>query len=92
MPTVVVTGSAEDSVRWEEGFRNHGDLFQSQGVRSPIRFATADGNRIAAIFEVDDLERYFEVFESPETSAAMAEDGFMRETAEVFTVDKEFHF
>lgn len=92
MPTVVVTGSFEDAVRWEAGFRAHGDLFQSQGVRSPIKFATADDNRVAVIFEVDDLDKYFEVFESPETAAAMAKDGFMRETAEVFTLDKEFHF
>ena len=92
MPTVVVTGSCEDAVRWEAGFRTHGDLFQSQGVRSPIKFATADGNRIGVIFEVEDLDKYFEGFESPETAAAMAEVGFKRETAEVFVLDKEFHF
>ncbi len=92
MPTVVVTGSFEDSVRWEEGFRTHGDLFQAQGVNSPIQFATADGNRVAVIFEVNDLDKYFEIFESAATSEAMAQDGFKRETAEVFILDKEFHF
>ena len=92
MPTVVVTGNCEDAVRWEEGFRTHGDLFQSQGVKSPIQFATADGNRVAVIFEVEDLEKYFEVFQAPETSAAMAKDGFLRDTAEVFVLDKEFRF
>jgi hypothetical protein len=26
MPRVVVTGQVEDLVKWEEGFRTHGDL------------------------------------------------------------------
>ena len=92
MPSVIVTGSAEDAVHWEKHFREHGELFRAQGAKSPIRFAAADDNRVAVIFDVEDLDKFFEVFESPDTAAAMAEDGFLRETAELFIADKELHF
>ena len=30
MPKVVITAQVEDAVKWEEGFRTHGELFRSQ--------------------------------------------------------------
>lgn len=92
MPSVLVVGNADNIEKWEAGFRTHGALFTGQGVSSPIRYATAAGNRIAAIFEVDDLDAYFAAMDSPETAAAMAEDGFQKESAEMFILDKAYHF
>ncbi len=40
MPRVVVTAQVEELVKWEEGFRTHGDLFRSQTVSGPIGIAT----------------------------------------------------
>jgi len=89
MPFVLVTGSTDDNAHWEQKFRTHGDLFENQTVKV-VRYAMGEGNRVAALFEVDDLDTYFAVFESPDTGNAMAEDGFQRESAEVYVLDHEW--
>ena len=45
MPRIVVTAQVEDLVKWEEGFRTHGDLFRSQTVSGPIGIATNEGTK-----------------------------------------------
>ena len=45
MPRVVVTAQVEDLVKWEEGFRTHGDLFRSQTVSEPIGIVTNELRR-----------------------------------------------
>ncbi len=90
MPKVVVTAQVEDSVRWEEGFRTHGDLFRSQTITKPINFAAIDGNRVAVCFEPEDLETCLKILDSSATAEAMASDGVKRETVKVFVLDKEF--
>ncbi len=47
MPRIVITAQVEDLVKWEEGFRTHGDLFRSQTVSGPIGIATNEGNEVA---------------------------------------------
>ena len=90
MPKVVVTAQVEDPVRWEEGFRTHGDLFRSQTVTKPINFAMIEGNEVAVCLEPDDLDTCMEILDSPATAQAMEFDGVKRETVKVFVLDKEF--
>jgi hypothetical protein len=89
MARVIVTAQVEDSVKWEEGFRTHGALFNDMTVTA-IQFTTTDENEVAIDFEVDDLDNYFKIFEAPVTAEAMAFDGVKRETVKVFVLDKEF--
>ncbi len=89
MTKIVVTAEVEDSAKWEEGFRTHGDLFRSQTV-SRVDFATIEGNEVAVCVEPEDLDKFMEIFESPATAEAMAFDGVKRETVKVYVMDKEF--
>ena len=90
MPRVVVTAQVEDLVKWEEGFRTHGDLFRSQTVSGPIGIATNEDNEVAVCFDPSDLDRFLQGMDSPETAEAMAVDGVKRETVKVFVLDKDF--
>ena len=45
MPKVVITAEVEDTAKWEQGFRSHGDLFRSQTITKPIGMAIREGNR-----------------------------------------------
>ena len=87
MPKVVVTAQVEDLVKWEAGFRTHGDLFRSQTVSGPIGIATNEDNEVAVCF---DASRFLQGMDSPETAEAMAVDGVKRETVKVFVLDKDF--
>ena len=90
MPRVVVTAQVEELVKWEEGFRTHGDLFRSQTVSGPIGIATNEDNEIAVCFDASDLDRFLQGMDSSETAETMAVDGVKRETVKVFVLDKEF--
>ena len=90
MPKVVVTAQVEDPVKWEKGFRTHGDLFRSETVTKLISFGISEGNEIAVCFEPDDLEAFSKGMESAATADAMAVDGIKRETVKIYVIDKEF--
>ena len=54
----MVTAQVEDVVKWEEGFRTHGDLFRnSYTVTTPVGIAISEGNEIAVCFEPADLDK-----------------------------------
>ena len=90
MPKVIVTAQVEDSVKWEKGFRTHGDLFRnSYTVTAPVGFAINEGNAIAVCFEPADLNKALEALNSPATVEAMTVDGVKRDTVKVFVLDKE---
>jgi hypothetical protein len=89
MPKVVITAEVGDPVKWERGFRTHGDLFKSQTVTKPISFAVIAGNQVAVCAEPDNLDTFMRVLDSPATVDAMAFDGVKRETVKVFVLDKE---
>ncbi len=89
MAKVVVIAEVEDLVKWEEGFRTHGDLFRRQTITKPISIATGDGNEVALIFEPKDLDTFMSVLDS-EGPEAMASDGVKRETVKIFIMDREF--
>lgn len=89
MPRVVVVAGVEDLAKWEEGFRTHGDLFKNQTVTS-CQYSMNEGNEVAVLFEIDDLDTYMKVLESAATAEAMAFDGIDRETVKIFVLDKQF--
>ena len=91
MPRVIITPQVEDAATWEEGFRTHGELLRSM-TSTVTYFATTEQNEIALYAEPTDLDRYFEILESPATAEAMAFDGVKRETVKVFVLDKEFSY
>ena len=90
MPKVVVTAQVEDSVKWEEGFRTHGDLFRNQTVTTPIDIAITEGNEVAVCMEPENLDTFLSILDSPATEEAMGLDGVNRETVKVYVFDKEF--
>ncbi len=90
MVRIVVTANVEDPVKWEEGFRTHGDLFRSQTVSGSIGMATTEGNDVAVCFEVENRDTFMEILNSSATGEAMALDGVNRDTVKVFVMDREF--
>ena len=91
MPKVVITAQVEDAVKWEEGFRTHGELFRNQTV-SKLNFGTIEGNEVALYAEVQDLDKYMKVLDSPAAADAMSFDGVKRDTVRLFVLDKEVDF
>jgi 3-deoxy-D-arabino-heptulosonate 7-phosphate (DAHP) synthase len=90
MPKVIITAQIADPVKFEEGFRTHGELFRKQTVNNPITFSILKGNQVACCFEPEDLDTYLEILESPETAEAITIDGVKRETVQVYVLDREF--
>jgi hypothetical protein len=89
MAKVVVTAQVQDPVKWEAGFRTHGDLFRSMKVRDAMHYAIK-GNEISVFAETDNLDAFLRVMESEATAEAMAFDGVKRETVKLVVFDKEF--
>jgi hypothetical protein len=92
MTKVVLMAQVKNIDAWEKAFRTHGDLFKSQGQAiSPISY-TKTGNEVVLCSEVADVNTYRKMVNSPETIAAMEQDGVKRETLRVFELDKELRF
>jgi len=89
MAKVVVTAKVEDIVKWEEGFRTHGDLFRRQTITKPINISIGEENEVAVFFEPENLDTFMQILES-EGPEAMASDGVIKDSAKVFILDKEF--
>ena len=75
---------------WENGFRNHAGLFNDY-TATAINFTATNDNEVAILWDVADLNKYLELMDSPETAAAMAQDGVKRETVKVYVLDKEIN-
>ncbi len=90
MSKVIITAKVEDPIKWEEGFRTHGELFKRQTCASPVLISIQDDNTVAVEFEVGDLDTYMQILDK-EGPASMANDGVIRETVKIFVMDKEFH-
>ncbi len=86
---MIITDEVEDPVKWEDGFRTHGDLFRSQTV-TRIDFGIGEDNNVAVCLEADDLKTYMKGLDSPATAEAMEFDGVKRETVKIFVLDQIF--
>ena len=91
MAKVIITAKVEDSAKWEEGFRTHGELLKSM-TSTVTYFTISEDNELTLYAEVEDVDKYFEVLDSPATEEAMAYDGVIRETVKVAVLDKEFTY
>jgi hypothetical protein len=84
----IITAQVQNPVKWEAGFRTHGDLFRSYALCAPVHYSMA-GNEVAVCFEPEDLDTFRQVIESQASVEAMAFDGVKPETVQMFVLDKE---
>ena len=87
MPRIVVTAQVEDSTDWERSFRTHGKLFGEYSATA-VSFTATQDNEVVICFDVEDLQTYLEQMGSPDTEAAMTQDGVKRETVKVFVLNR----
>ena len=88
MPLVGVRAKVENSDKWKEEFKTHGELFKSQGV-SIAWMGITNNNSVLAIFETDDLDKFNKVFNSEETARAMSNDGIEEDSVEKFEIAEQ---
>lgn len=86
MARVLVVAQCEDPKKWRENFVKHADLFRSMGATAPVSFGQ-DGNAVAVMLEVRDLDTYQKILQSQATADAMAMDGLRRDTVKMFVLD-----
>ena len=91
MAKVIITAQVEDSAKWEEGFRTHGELLRSM-TSTVTYFTISKDNELTLYAEPTDVDKFLEVMESPATEEAMAFDGVKRDTVKVSVLDKEFTY
>ena len=91
MARVIITAQVEDSTKWEEGFRTHGELLRSMSSTVSYFTISAD-NELTLYAEPDDVDKFLEVMDSPATEEAMAYDGVKRDTVKISVLDKEFTY
>jgi len=88
MPKVVLISQVQDPVKWEAGFRTHGDIFKTYSLRAPITYSVT-GNEVAVCMEPESLDTFRQDLQSQATQSAMAADGVKRESLKMFVLDKE---
>lgn len=91
MGKIIITAQVEDSAKWEEGFRTHGELLKSM-TSTVTYFTISKDNEVTLYAEPNDVDKFLEVMESPATKEAMAVDGVKRETVKIVVLDKEFTY
>jgi hypothetical protein len=91
MAKVIITAKVKDAAKWEKGFRTHGKLLKSM-TSTVTYFTISKDNELTLYAEPADVDKYFEVLESPATKEAMDFDGVKRDTVKVSVLDKEFRY
>jgi hypothetical protein len=91
MAKVIITAKVEDAKKWEKGFRTHGELLRSM-TSTVTYFTISKDNELTLYAEPTDVDKYFQVLESPATKKAMEYDGVKRDTVKVSVLDKEFRY
>jgi len=91
MAKVIITAQVEDSAKWEEGFRTHGELLKSM-TSTVTYFTISKDNELTLYAEPNDVDKFLEVMDSPATEEAMAYDGVKRDTVKISVLDKEFRY
>ena len=87
---IVLTAHVKDPVKWEKGFRSHGELLKGGLMTSLIHYTITKNSDVVMYSETDSVDEYMKFLQSPEIVQAMTEDGVDRETLKVYTLDKEF--
>lgn len=91
MPKVLVVAQVEDGAKWEAGFRTHGDLFKTYGLKGPVEYGVS-GNTAAVCVEPENVQLFMQRLQDQATEDAMKADGVKRETVNVFVLDKQLKF
>ncbi len=91
MAKVIITAQVEDSAKWEEGFRTHGELLKSM-TSTVTYFTISKDNELTLYAEPNDVDKFLEVMDSPATEEAMTYDGVKRDTVKISVLDKEFRY
>ena len=91
MAKVIITAKVEDSAKWEEGFRTHGELLRSM-TSTVTYFTISEDNELTLYAEPDEVDKFLEVMASSATEEAMAHDGVKRDTVKISVLDKEFRY
>lgn len=91
MARIIITAKVEDAEKWEQGFRGHGDLLRTM-TSTATYFTISKDNEVTLYADVDDVDKYMEVLDSPATQEAMSMDGVMPDTVRVSVLDKEFRY
>ncbi len=91
MAKVIITAQVEDSAKWEEGFRTHGELLRSM-TSTVTYFTISKDNELTLYAEPNDVDKFLEVMDSPATEEAMTYDGVKRDTVKISVLDKEFRY
>jgi len=86
MARVLVVAECEDPKKWRDNFVKHAELFRSMGATASVSFGQ-DGDSVAVVLDVRDLETYRKVLSSQATADAMAMDGVRRNTVKMFVLD-----
>jgi hypothetical protein len=90
MARILVTAKCKDQAKWEAGFRTHGDFFRTAyGITEPVSYGLGEDNYVGTCFETGDVATFMSAIASPETAEAMEGDGLLRDTVQVFVLDKE---
>ena len=87
MPKVIITAQVQDPVKWESGFRTHGDLFRTY-THVPVNYTIA-GNEVVICMQPENLDTFNKVMQSQATVDAMNQDGVKRDTVRIHVLDKE---
>lgn len=59
------------------------------GVSKPMSYGMGDDDYVGGCFETNDLAKTLSAISSPETAAAMENDGVLQDTVKVLVFDKE---
>jgi hypothetical protein len=90
MAKIVVIAKCKDQAKWEQGFRSHGGLFRNDyKVTKPVSYGMGEDNHVIACLEPNDLSAALKMLDSPATHEAMESDGLLRDTVQVFVLEKE---
>jgi len=85
---IVITAHVEDGAKWRKEFQTHADLFREQ-TTTQMHYTVTGANEVAIVSEAKDTDKFLRLLESPETAAAMANDGVKRDTVKVFVLEDE---
>ena len=89
MTKVIVRVVVEDVEHWKRGFVTHAELFLKQAV-TLVYWGVGEENKLAACFETTDIDAFMEIMASPDTAEAMANDGIIENSVEVYVADTIF--
>ena len=85
---IAVRAEVENVAHWKVQFKTHNDLFQSQGV-SIAYMGSLGEDKVLAVFETNDPDKFIRIFNDPATAEAMENDKITG-SVELFLLNEEF--